>query len=63
MAALIPQVTTAIREVVRTLDQMLAAGGIENARDAVAESWMRRSLIAATIGPAAEGTSQPSRVA
>jgi hypothetical protein len=63
MAALVPELTTAIREVIRTLDQMLAAGSIENARHAVTESQMRRSLIAATTGTADEGTPQPSRVA
>jgi hypothetical protein len=63
MAARVPEFTTAIREVIRTLDQMLAAGSIENARDAVAESRMRRSLIAATVDTADEGTPEPSRVA
>jgi hypothetical protein len=63
MAALVPEVTTAIRQVVRTLDQMLAAGSIENARDAMGENRLRRSVIDATAGLSDSETPKPSRVA
>jgi hypothetical protein len=63
VVVLVPEVTTAVREIVRTLDQMLAAGSIENARDAVTENHLRRSVIDATAGPSENATPEPSRVA
>jgi hypothetical protein len=62
IVAIVPEVTTAVLEAVRTLDQMLAAGSIENARDALTENRLRRSVIDATVG-ASDATPEPSRVA